>query len=239
MEDSAEGHRFRRLSRSERPQERMERFGASALSDTELLAVLIRQGTVGQGVMEVAEQLLREGQSLAGLVRWELADFRRVPGIGPVKAIQLKAVVELARRAILQEDRAEPPVLDAPDKIYAFLRAEVAGLEVENFWVLVLNRKNRLIRALPITRGIADASLVHPREVFREVIREGGSAAVVAHNHPSGDPAPSAADVRVTRQLREAAGLLEIALLDHVILGEVLTDPRGVGFYSFSEAGVL
>jgi len=114
-----------------------------------------------------------------------------------------------------------------------------AGLAVEKFWVLCLNRKNRLLKRVEITSGTATSSLAHPREVFREAIRQGATSVVCAHNHPSGDPAPSAADVQVTRQIRDAARAVDIELLDHVILGLPGADPRGLGYYSFREAGVL
>ncbi|MEM0966515.1 MAG: DNA repair protein RadC [Verrucomicrobiota bacterium] len=230
---------LQRIAREDRPQERMERHGAGALSDRELLALLIRSGTAGHDVMEVSEQLIHEAGSVAQLVRWTAADFRRVKGIGRVKALQLAAIMEVARRAILQSDREKPVVFDDPEKVFLFLQPLSSGLDVEVFWVLVLNRKNHMIRSVQVTKGIADASLVHPREVFREVIREGGSAAIVAHNHPSGDPSPSAADIRVTRHLREAAKTLDLSLLDHVVIGNKAADPSGIGYYSFSDAGVL
>jgi DNA repair protein RadC len=113
------------------------------------------------------------------------------------------------------------------------------GLEVEKFWVLCLNRKNRLMRRVEITSGIATASLAHPREVFREAIREAAVSIVCVHNHPSGDPHPSAQDMQMTRQLREAAKVVAIELADHVILGRAVNDPTGLGFYSFRAAGFL
>jgi len=236
---SGDDGNFRNLCREDRPQERMERHGAGALSDPELLAILIRSGTAGHDVMKVASELVKEAGSIAQLVRWTVSDFERIRGVGRVKALQLAAIMEIARRAILQTDREKPTVFDDPEKVFHFFQPISAGLDVEFFWVLVLNRKNHLIRSVEVTKGIADASLVHPREVFREVIREGGSAAIVAHNHPSGDPAPSAADVRITRQLREAAKMLDLSLLDHVIVGNKSADPQGVGFYSFADAGLL
>jgi len=182
--NSEEGS-FRSLVREERPQERMERLGAGALSDAELLALLVRSGTAGHDVMKVANEMVRSAGSIAELVRWTAADFRRVRGIGRVKALQLAAITEVARRAILQTGRDKPQVFDAPEKVFRFLQPVAAGLDVEYFWVLVLNRKNHLIRSVEVTREIADASLVHPREVFREVIREGGSAAIGRRGWPA------------------------------------------------------
>lgn len=230
--------RLRSMVATERPQERLQRHGAASLSDTELLAMLLRSGTQGLDVLAVAERLLSQAGSLAGLIGWTERDFRRIKGIGPVKSLQLLAVMEVARRVLSREVDA-PPQLSMPAEIATFMRPFSRGLAVEKFWVLCLNRKNRLIRRTEITSGTAGSTLVHPREVFRDAIREAASAIVCVHNHPSGDPAPSAADVRVTRTLREAARTVDIELLDHVIVGEVATDPSGLGYYSFRDAGVL
>ncbi len=230
--------RVKDLAVQDRPQERLEKLGPAALSDTELVAMLLRTGTRGHNVMAVAQQLLVEAGSLAQLIQWHEADFRRLKGIGRVKALQLVAVMELARRVLA--DASDPePILNRPELVAAHLAPVATGLAVEKFWVLCLNRKNRLIKAVELTSGTATSSLAHPREVFRAAIRHAATAVICAHNHPSGDPAPSAADVQLTRQLREAAQVIDIDLLDHVILGRVATDPRGVGHYSFRQAGVL
>lgn len=222
----------------ERPQERLEKFGAGSLSDTELLAMLLRSGTRGHDVLTVASRLIAEAGSLAGLIGWQTADFRRLRGIGPVKALQLVTVMEVARRVVGQQ-AGEAPLLNRADLVAAYFQPLTAGLAVEKFWVLCLNRKNRLQKRVEITSGTATAALAHPREVFRSAIRESAAAVICVHNHPSGDPAPSAPDVQVTRQLREAAKAVEIDLLDHVIVGSPSADPVGRGFYSFREAGML
>jgi len=230
--------RVQDLAMGERPQERLEKHGAGALSDTELLAMLLRSGPKGVSVLGMSQQLVTAAGSLAGLTRWREADFRKVKGIGRVKALQLITVMEIARR-VMGAATDPNPVLNRPELIYAHFRPLVIGLAVEKFWVLCLNRKNRLIKQVEVTSGTATSSLAHPREVFREVIHHGATAVVCVHNHPSGDPAPSAADVQVTRQLREAARTLDIDLQDHVIVGQTAVDPRGVGYYSFREAGVI
>lgn len=222
----------------ERPQERMQRGGAGILSDAELLAMLLRSGTRGNDVLTLANTLIQEAGSLAELTRWSQRDFEKRKGIGRVKALQLLAVMEIAKRVLLQE-RGRQPVLDAPENIARYLRPQCLGLAVEKFWVLCLNRRNRLLRQVEVTSGTAGSTLVHPREVFRAAIENAASAVVCVHNHPSGDPAPSAADVRVTRTLREAAQTVDIALLDHVIIGDPAHDPTGLGYYSFRDAGVL
>jgi DNA repair protein RadC len=231
-------NRMRSLPAGERPQERLERFGAAALSDTELLAMLVRSGTRDQDVLTLASRLIAEAGSLKGLLAWHEADFRGLRGIGRVKALQLVATMEVARRA-LGAPPEESPVLNRADLIAAHLEPVAAGLEVEKFWVLSLNRRNRLRKRVEVSSGTATAALAHPREVFRSAIRESASAVVCAHNHPSGDPSPSAADIQLTRQLREAAAAVDIPLLDHVIIGRRGADPLGRGYYSFREAGLL
>ncbi len=230
--------RVRDLAVGERPQERLQELGPAALSDTELVALLLRSGTRGHDVMAVSRALLAEAGSAAGLLAWTEGDFRRIRGIGRIKALQLVAVAELARRALASRGSATP-VLNRPELVRDHLEPHFTGLAVEKFWVLCLNRKNRLLKRVELTSGTATSSLAHPREVFREAIRQGATAVICAHNHPSGDPAPSAADVQLTRQLRDAARAVDIDLLDHVVLGHPGTDPLGAGFYSFRQAGVL
>lgn len=230
--------RVRDLSVNDRPQERLQRLGATALSDTELLAMLLRSGGKGNNVLTIAQQLIAQSGSLAALVQWNDADFRRLKGIGRVKALQLVTVMEVARR-VLASAGDPAPILNRPELVHAHLRPVFESLQIEKFWVLCLNRKNRLLKQVEITSGTATSSLAHPREVFREAIRHGATAVICAHNHPSGDPAPSAADVQMTRQLRDAAKAVDIELVDHVVLGRAATDPRGVGFYSFRQAGVI
>lgn len=226
------------MAAKERPQERMQQLGANALSDAELLAMLLRSGTQGHDVLTLAHQLIQQAGSLADLVRWTQRDFEKCKGIGRVKALQLLAVMEVARR-VLSQERGKQPVLDQPAVIADYCRPGCLGLAVEKFWVICLNRRNRLLRQVEVTSGTAGSTLVHPREVFRAAIEASASAVVCVHNHPSGDPAPSSADVRVTRTLREAAQTVDITLLDHVIIGEEAHDPTGLGFYSFRDAGVL
>ena len=231
-------NRLRETAVAERPQERLEKFGAGALSDTELLAMLLRSGTRGHDVLTLATRLIGEAGALAGLIVWRADDFEKLKGIGRVKALQLVTVMEVARRVVGQQT-GESPLLNRADLVTAYFQPVVFGLEVEKFWVLCLNRKNRLIKRVEITSGTATAALAHPREVFRAAIRESATAVVCVHNHPSGDPAPSAADLQVTRQLREAARAVDIELLDHVIVGRSGADPLGRGWFSFRDAGML
>lgn len=230
--------RLQELQVEERPQERMERLGPGALQDRELLAMILRSGSKGFNVLEVASQILHEAGSLGNLASFRPEDFRNIRGIGKVKSLQMAAVSEITRRTVIQKS-GERPVFDDPAKVFRYIFPISSPLSVEKFWILCLTRKNTLLRLSEITSGTAVASLVHPREVFREAIRQGAVSLIAVHNHPSGDPSPSSADIRVTRQLREAAKIVDIELLDHIVVGNEIHDPRGIGYYSFRDAGIL
>lgn len=231
-------HRLKDLAQSERPQERMQRLGVRALSDNELLAMLIRKGSRNLDVLGISNRLLAEAGSLENLLKWSVSDLRRIKGLGTVKALQIQAVLEIGRRLLCQE-MGETPELTTPEDVFRFMTPHALGLETEKFWTLCLNRKNRLLRLVEVTSGTATSSLAHPREVFREAIRHASSAVIIVHNHPSGDPYPSAADIKTTRLLREAAGILQIDLHDHMVVGHARQDPAGRGYYSFRESGLL
>jgi DNA repair protein RadC len=225
---------------SERPQQRLENFGVTALSDTELVATILQgNGTRAENAVAVASRLIAEAGSIAGLASWQAADYRRAKGIGRSKGLQLAAIAEIARR--MMKAPATPNMLcNQADAIAAMFWPMVAGLQVEKFWVLCLSRKNRLIKMVEVTSGTATAALAHPREVFREAVRYAATAIVCVHNHPSsGDPAPSAPDMQVTRQLREASKAVGIDLLDHIIVGRPEGDPLGRGYFSFRQAALL
>lgn len=223
---------------SERPQERLERHGPKALSDRELIAMILRSGPRGVDVVSMSGQLIDKAGSLTNLLRWSAEDFQEIHGIGKVKALQLIAVMDLAKR-ILQAEDTQATLFDSPEVVAQHFATITPGLEVEKFWALCLDRKNRLIRRVEVTSGTATSALVHPREVFREAIKLSAAAIIAVHNHPSGDPAPSRADIQVTRQLREAAKVIGIDLLDHIVVGSRANDPQGLGFYSFNDAGLI
>ena len=235
---SACPHSLKKLKPEDRPQERLERLGAAPLTDRELLAMVIRSGTAQRDVLALADDLVKQAGSLTGLLRWDVSDFQRVPGIGKVKALQLSTFIEIAKR-MMRGERTKGIIFDSPTVVWEYLYPEVRSDLVERVWVLCLDRKNKLIRAEVVTSGTATGSLVHPREVFRPAIRHGATAVILAHNHPSGDPTPSSADLRVTRKIGLAAQHVGIDLLDHVILGEAESDPSGIGYYSFSDTGLL
>ena len=223
--------RVRDMAAGDRPQERLERLGAAALSDTELLAMLLRSGQRGHNVLSIAQKLLAEAGSLPALVRWTAEDFRRVKGIGQVKALQLLAVMEVARRVLARREHVEAPLSNAAD-VYRCFEARLPALSVEKFWVLCLDRKNRLLREVELTSGTATSTLAHPREVFREAVRHGATALICAHNHPSGTVQPSRADEALTAALKQALALVDVRVLDHFVVA-------GDGALSFAERGLL
>ena len=229
---------LRDLPPSERPQERLEHLGPQALSDRELLAMILRSGTARYDVLALADILISQAGSLAGLVRWDALEFQKIPGIGKVKALQLTAQMEVAKR-ISQGNRLETTFFDGPKKVWTLLYPVSLVESVEKVWVLCLDRKNKLLRFENITTGTATGSLVHPREVFRPAIRWGATAIILAHNHPSGDPTPSSSDLKVTQKISEAARHLDIDFHDHVIIGEPNNCPAGIGYYSFADSGLI
>jgi DNA repair protein RadC len=169
----------------EQPQQRFETYGASALSDTELIALLLHSGIKGHSALGLASQLIAQAGSIAGLASWQPTDFQRLKGIGLGKARQLAALIEVSRR-MMKEPANGAPSFDRPETIAAHLAPITKGLEIEKFWVFCLNRKNRLKKLVEITSGTATNCLAHPREVFRAAIQHGATGIVCAHNHPSG-----------------------------------------------------
>ena len=227
--------RIHDLPLQERPRERMAAHGADKLSNAELVAILLRTGMKGMSAIHVAEQLLKKFGPLENLARASLEDLQEIKGVGRDKAIALKAAFTLARR-MAEELRYESPLLDTPDRIADLLREKNRVYEVENFQVLLLNTRRRLISLEEISQGTLDTILVHPREVFKAAISHGAAAIILVHNHPSGDPTPSEADIKVTRDLIRAGQLLKIDVLDHIIIGSKTTE-RPRDFVSSRELG--
>ena len=219
----------------ERPRERMVDKGADALSNAELMAILLRTGLKGRSALQVAAELIQKFDNLGNLARASLEEIRQVKGIGRDKAIALKAAFTLAKR-MAEEMRRESPALDTPERVADFLREDNRFFDVEYLQILLLNTRRRLIRIDKISQGTLDSILVHPREVFKSAITANAAAVVLAHNHPSGDPTPSEQDIKVTRDLIRAGQLLKIDVLDHVILGKA-TEGRARDWVSLRELG--
>ena len=219
----------------ERPRERLIARGAGALSHAELIAILLRTGTQGQSAIDIARDLVREHNTLSNLARTSVEELQQVKGIGRDKAVTLKAAFILARRMADEIPEARP-LLDDPERMADHMREEFRDKEIEEFHTLLLDTRRRLIRAEQITTGILDTAIVHPREVFKKAIAANASALVLVHNHPSGDPTPSKADIQVTRDLIRAGQLLKIDVLDHVIIGQRTTE-QDRDFVSLKEMG--
>jgi DNA repair protein RadC len=217
---------------SERPRERLQYYGAAALSNAELLAILLRVGTHGENVVALSTRLLTQFGGLDGLAKAGFGDLAGIKGIGTAKTAQLKAALELGRRLLLTSSDARPQITSPLDAAN-LLMLEMGGLEQEHLRTLLLDTKNRVIAAQNVYVGNVNSSIIRVGEVFREAIRANATALIVAHNHPSGDPTPSPEDVQVTRSLVQAGSLLNIEVLDHLIIGHhrfVSLKERGLGF---------
>lgn len=230
------GIRIKDLPSTERPRERMAELGPDALSHAELLAILLRTGMKGRSAIQIGAEIIQTFKTLDCLSRASVEDLRKINGVGRDKAVALKAAFTLARR-LAKELSGESPLLDTPDRIADFLREENRPYEVEHFQAVLLNTRRRLIRVEVISKGILDSLVIHPREVFKSAIAANASAMILVHNHPSGDPTPSEADIRTTRDLVRAGQLLKIDVLDHVILGR--NGANGRDYVSLRELGLF
>jgi DNA repair protein RadC len=231
----SESFRLKDQPQSERPRERLVARGPDALTHAELIAILLRTGLQGANVVQVAQNILRKFGSLNALASASVDELKQISGVGPDKAATLVAAFALARR-MEQERREESPVLDNPETVVSFMRETNRLLNVESFQVLLLNTRKKLIRAEEISQGTLDTLLVHPREVFRAAIVANAAGVILLHNHPSGDPTPSEADIKVTRDLIRAGQLLKIEVVDHVIIGRA-TAERVKDYASLRELG--
>jgi len=219
----------------ERPRERLIERGAQALSPAELIAILVRTGLRGLNAVDIGKQLIQKFGSLGAMARASVDELQCIRGIGRDKAVTLVAAFTLASK-MAEELQRESPVLDNPEAIVLLLREQNRLKDVETFQILLLNTRRRLIRVEQVSQGTLDTILVHPREVFKSAIAARAAAVVLVHNHPSGDPAPSEADIKVTRDLIRAGQLLKIEVLDHVILGRATRD-RPKDYMSLRELG--
>ena len=220
---------------NERPRERLIARGPDALTHAELVAILLRTGLKGTNVVQVGQQLVNKYGSLQALALASVAQLKQMPGVGGDKAATLVAAFALARR-MERERLEESPVLDNPETVVRFIREANRLRNVESFQVLLLNVRQRFLRAEEISQGTLDTLLVHPREVFRAAIVNNAASILLLHNHPSGDPTPSEADIKVTRDLIRAGQLLKINVVDHIILGRA-TPERTKDYVSLRELG--
>ena len=207
------------LPRGERPRERMQSMGAEALSAVEILALIMGRGISGESVMTTARRLLERFKDLKGISSASLEELSTVHGIGPAKACQIKAAVELGKRldGYTEDDGKKP--LKTPEDIVAVVRGRLEDKKKEYFLALMLDTRNQPIRVAEISVGSLDSSIVHPREVFKEAISASAASVVFVHNHPSGDTDPSDEDLALTKRLKEAGDIVGITVLDHIIIG--------------------
>ena len=221
---------IREWPRSERPREKLLERGPHALSDAELLALLLGSGTRGCSAVALARSLLKDFGSLRGLLGGRLSSWRR-KGVGPARYAAVQAGIELAKRHLQEQMRAGSP-LNSPQATHRFLTAQLRDRPYEVFCCIYLDNRHRLIAFEELFRGTVDCAQVHPREVLRQVLLHNASAVIVAHNHPSGVLEPSPADDLITRRLKDLLGLMDVRVIDHLIVGEGRC-------YSFAEHGLL
>jgi DNA repair protein RadC len=223
------------LPDQEKPREKLLQRGIDSLTDAEILAILLRTGVRGCNVVDLAQKLLNQYGTLAQLSRCPVAELSSFKGIGPAKALHLAAAFGLGTRMAAEQVISEP--LNHPEAIYGLLGTEMRLLDRESLRAVLLDTRFRLIAVREISKGTLNESLAHPREIFKPAISHSAYAFVLAHNHPSGDPAPSDADLRLTRRVAECARMLQVQFLDHIILGS--PQEGRAGYFSFKEAGIL
>jgi DNA repair protein RadC len=214
-----------------RPREKLLARGPGALSDIELLALLLRTGLPGKGVFDLAEQVLREFGGFAGLLRVDAAALKRIKGLGPAKRAEVAAVIEMARRAMAQQLQATP-VFDSPQKVKDYVGLQLGARSQEVFAVLFLDSQHRLLQLEEMFRGSLTQTSVYPREVVRRALELNAGAVILAHNHPSGLAEPSRADEFLTQTLKSALQLVDVRVLDHLVVGQGC-------MVSFAERGLL
>jgi DNA repair protein RadC len=228
--------RIQDLPENDRPRERLLKLGPESLTNAELLAIFINTGLPGENAIQVAHRLLGMYKSLRNLSRRSGQELQKdFKGLGPAKTAHLVAAFELGRRAAQEEILEEK--MDAPELVYRYLGADMARQGYETLRILVLNTKLCLVHDEVVFRGTLNESPAHPREIIRAAVIHRAHAFILAHNHPSGDPAPSEADRRFTRRISEAAQLMQIDFVDHVVIGA--PRPGAKPYFSFREAGLL
>ena len=227
--------KIREMPQDDRPREKLIARGASALTDAELIAILLRTGLPGANAVDVAARLLERYGSLGGLSRCTVDEISDISGIGPAKAVQLVAAFGLGQR--LARETLQREKIDSPELVYQLLAPEMRVLHKESLRVILLDTRYRLLRIQEVSLGSVNESIAHPRDIFRPALISSAYAVIVVHNHPSGDPSPSQSDHSLTRRLGEAAELLQIKLLDHIIIGAPAEGRTP--YFSFKEAGVL
>ncbi|MEW5896628.1 MAG: DNA repair protein RadC [Nanoarchaeota archaeon] len=209
--------RIKDIAEENRPRERLQKLGADALSDAELLAIILQKGTAQENVIDMSNRLISK-YGPDKLSTLSLTELQEIKGIGPAKAMQIKALFELAKRSNTVKNSLT--TIKSSKDVFNLFKEQLKEEKQEKFIVLLLNSKNKIIGKEVISLGTLDCALLHPREVFKSAIKNSATKIILAHNHPSGDPAPSEADRKITGKLIEAGETLNIPVIDHVIIGE-------------------
>lgn len=228
-------HRIHDLPESERPREKMLRHGAGSLTDAELLAIFFGSGIVGLSAIGLGQLFIDRYSSLNALSRLTVEELRAQKGIGEAKALHLAAAFELGKRLARESYNGKP--MNQPEAILSLLGAEMRAEPQEVLKIILLNTRLTLLGVEEVTRGSINETVAHPRDVLHHVVRRRAHGFVIVHNHPAGDPQPSTADRNFTRRLREAAEIMQISFVDHIIIG--LPSPAHAGYFSFREHGAL
>lgn len=232
MKEAYTPYRITDLDQAERPRERLAKLGPQALSTAELLAILLRVGVAGENAVQVGQRLLQSLGGLAGLQRASFEEVCSQHGIGPAKAAQIKAAIELGRRLVVEAPE-ERPAIHSPADAASLVQYEMSALEQEELRVILLDTRNRVLDISSVYRGSLNSSQVRVGELFKTAVRRNCAALIVVHNHPSGDPAPSPDDIAITRAIVQAGKLLDVDVLDHLVIGRgryVSLKERGLGF---------
>jgi DNA repair protein RadC len=227
--------RIQDMHSDEKPREKLSARGARSLSDAELLAIFFRTGRQGMNAIDMARELIKKFGSLQAMARQDLSAYQEVSGIGPVKAIELAAVFEMAARVAREEFRTRPIV--TPQEVYDLLGAEMRGFTKEVLRVILLDARSHLIKVEDVSMGTLDETIAHPRDILKPVIIHNAHSFVLVHNHPSGDPTPSSADRQITRRIVEAAQLMRLKFMDHIIVGHPRENREP--YFSFREMGLV
>lgn len=229
--------RIKDLPAADRPREKLSARGPGSLSDAELLAIFFGTGLRGYSAVDLGRDLIRRFGSLQSISRRSVAELCQIPGIGPAKASQLAAVFEFGLR--LARERYREQAIDSPEAVYDLLGPELRSLTQESVRLLLLDNRSNLIHMTEVTRGTLNECIAHPRDIFRTAITWSAGSFILVHNHPSGNPSPSQADISLTRQLRDAARLLKIEMQDHVIIGAPSESQSAQPYFSFRESGLI
>jgi len=215
---------------TERPRERLIKHGAETLSDAQLLAVVLQTGSNGKTVIDTAIELLQRFGGLRGLEDASINDLKNFKGLGIAKIAQIKASFELGKRALIE--KAHEQFFNSAEIVYNYFFPKLNGLKKEVFITLLVDTKLKLIKEVKVSEGTLNQSLIHPREIFKEAVKESAYAVILIHNHPSGDPTPSEQDIEITKKLKKVSEILEIPILDHVIIGSGK-------YFSMKERGII